>query len=61
MRKSSQEMSDHENNTVDQTMRMETSSNQDIDSSSEENLPSHSDTLHAQDSGLPLKELSPII
>jgi hypothetical protein len=61
MRQSSQEMSDHENNTVDQTMKIETSSNQDNNSSSDESLPSHSDSSDAQDSRLPLKELYSII
>ncbi len=61
MRQSSQEMSDHVNNTVDLPMNIEISSNQDNNSSSDENLPSHSDPSDSQDSRLPLKELSSII
>ncbi len=61
MRQSSQEMSDNENNTVDQTMKVKTSSNQDNNSSSDENLPSHSDPSDSQDSRLLLNDLSPII
>lgn len=60
-RPSSQYMSDHQDNTIDQTLRIETLSIQDRNSFSDRNLPFQRPSSDPNDSVQSLRDLVPMV